>query len=314
MPPQKTRHSYHFQGRNLPDLAGWTNSDWKGEEDRFAPTTARLTIDWLEGNYRFNPFFLWVDFFDPHEPWDPPEYMVSKYDDNGGQPMIHPNYGWSTDLSDAELHNLRAHYAAEVQMVDRWIGRVFQKLDDLDLWSNSIVLFTSDHGISLGEHERTGKSNISPNDDRCWPLYPEIAKVPWLVAAPGLEGGCEVDLLMQPPDTLPTILELAGVEATPPDPFHGVSVAPQLRGESWDDIHDFVITAGHLRGGEGSPPSSFTTSVGWVTPMLYTKQWAYAPIGANVDPELYDLTADPTAETDVATRHPDVVGSCTKSS
>ena len=116
--------------------------------------------------------------------------MVKRYDpDYTGTPMLHPNYGLSSDYTEAELRNLRAHYVAEAEMTDRWIGRILQKIDGLSLWDNSIVAFTSDHGISIGEHGRTGKANISSWDDRFWPIYPEVAHVPFMVAAPGLDGG-----------------------------------------------------------------------------------------------------------------------------
>ena len=303
VPSDKTRQGSRFQDRNLVDLARWVNWSWYREEDRFAPRTARLAVEWLEENYLHHPFFLWVDFFDPHEPWDPPEYMVKRYDpEYAGAPMLHPNYGLSSDYSGAELRNLRAHYAAEVEMTDRWIGRILQKIDDLDLWRSSIVVFTSDHGISIGEHGRTGKSNISARDRRAWPIYPEVAHVPYMIAAPGLEGGRSVHVLTQPPDTLPTLLDMVGIQTAPPAPFHGRSFAPILRGESDQPIRDFAITAQHLRpDGDARQPSS------WTTPVLYTERWAYAPIGAQGVPELYDLTSDPYAESDVASQHPDVV-------
>ncbi len=89
------------------------------------------------------------------------------------------------------------------------------------LWDNTIVIFTTDHGMSLGEHNRTGKSNINDDDDRRWPLYPEVAHIPFLIAAPGLDGGREVAAMAQPADILPTLLDLAGLDVTPPEPFHG---------------------------------------------------------------------------------------------
>jgi len=302
MPPAKTRKGSHFQGHNLPDLATWMNPNWGREEQCFPPRTAGLTVKWLEENYRHDPLFLWVDFFDPHEPWNPPEYMVRRYDpDYAGCAMIHPNYGRSADYTDPELRNLRAHYCAEAELVDRWVGRVLQKIDDLDLWKNSIVVFTSDHGFSIGEHARTGKSNINDGDDRCWPIYPEVAHVPFLVAAPGLEGGREVDEIAQTPDILPTLLDLAGVEAETPEPIHGQSLVGLLRGQSTQPIHDFAITGTFLR---VKPGEKITHKK--VTPIVYTKRWAYVPIGADASPELYDLAGDPYAQTNVAADHGDV--------
>jgi len=298
MPPEKTRTGRGFQGRNLPDLARWTNRLWYREADRFPPRTAATAVEWLEENYRFHPFFLRVDFFDPHEPWDPPEYMVRKYDpDYTGTPMIHPNYGKATDLTTEELRNLRAHYCAEAELVDRWVGRILQKIDDLDLWDDTVVVFTTDHGMSLGEHNRTGKSNINDRDDRFWPIYPEIAHIPLMIAAPGLDGGRSIDAIIQPPDILPTLLDLAGVEVEPPEPFHGVSFAPMLRGEAQEPIRDFALTGGFLRLKDGNLPAKS------VTPALYTAKWCYVPFGPEAERQLFDLESDQYAESNIIAEH-----------
>ena len=233
-------------------------------------------------------------FFDPHEPWDPPEYMVKKYDpDYDGTPMIHPNYGKASDLTEEELRNLRAHYCAEAELVDRWVGRVLQKIDDMKLWENSIVVFATDHGMSLGEHNRTGKSNINPGDNRFWPLYPEIAHIPLMIAAPGLEGGRSVTQFVQPPDILPTLMDLAGLEIEPPEPFHGKSFAPFMRGEDAKPLHEFVVSGAFLRKKEGEEMKEVST------PVVYTEEWAYTPIGLEGNPELFNLNEDPYAENNV---------------
>ena len=301
MPRDKTRPATPFFGCTLVDLHRWQNADWTCEEDRFAPRTASLACRWLEQNYKFDPFLLWVDFFDPHEPWDPPEYMIRKYGgDYGGPAMLHPNYGDAADYTPEELRNLRAHYCAEAEMVDRWVGRVLQKIDDLSLWDNSIVIFTTDHGFLIGEHGRVGKANLADNDDRRFPLYPEVAHIPCMIAAPGLEGGTTVDAMVQPFDFLPTLLEMTGVEVEPPEPFHGRSFAPLLRGEAqaWDRDFAVISMPFDLEDGDLPPRSR--------TPMIYTQRYACAPYGETT-PELYDLTADPKAETNIAADRPEVV-------
>jgi arylsulfatase A-like enzyme len=215
---------------------------------------------------------------------------------------MHPNYGLASDYTEAELRNLRAHYCAEAELVDRWVGRIFQKLDDLDLWDRTIVFFSTDHGMSLGEHNRTGKSNINKNDDRRWPLYPEIAHIPCLIAAPNVPGGREVGLLTQPADILPTLTELSGLEVAPPDPFHGRSFAAALQGRDQDAIRDYAICGCYLRSDEsGEIPTTAST------PVLYTDSWAYAPVGPYGARELFDLEADPYGEANVAEVHPDIV-------
>ena len=301
MPPEKTRSDRGFMERNLVDIHCWINRDWRYEEDRFPARTSTLAVKFLEDNYRHDPFFLWIDFFDPHEPWDPPEYLVARYDpEYAGTPMLHPNYGKADDLTGAELRNLRAHYCAEAELVDRSVGRVLRKIDDLGLWDNSIVIFTSDHGTSLGEHNRTGKSNRNDRDDRLWPLYEEISHVPFMIAAPGLERARTIDPFVQPPDILPTVLQLAGLEVDPPEPFHGKSFAPMLRGEAQPAVRDSVVTAQFVRREAGRFP------INTATPVLRTEKWAYAPIGVKGERELYDMGRDPLCETNVAADHPEV--------
>lgn len=148
---EKTRSDYDFKGHYIQDLHRWTNEYSCLEEDKFPAKTSRKVMRWLEQNYKStDPFFLWIDFFDPHEPWDPPEYMVRNYDPHYDRtPMIQPNYGSSSAYTREELNNLQAHYSAEVELVDRWIGRILQKIKDTNLWEDSVIVVTSDHGISI---------------------------------------------------------------------------------------------------------------------------------------------------------------------
>jgi arylsulfatase A-like enzyme len=103
--------------------------------------------------------------------------------------MLHPNYGPASDYTPGELHNLWAHYAAQAGLVDRWIGRILPKIDDLQLWDETIVAITSDHGSSLGEPNRTGKSSIDDGEERCWPIYPKVGHVPFRLAGGDVPKG-----------------------------------------------------------------------------------------------------------------------------
>ena len=69
-------------GAVLANLHRWQNRWWDGEEDTFAARTCRTAAHWLEHNYKAEKFLLWVDCFDVHEPWDPPEYLVKLYDNS----------------------------------------------------------------------------------------------------------------------------------------------------------------------------------------------------------------------------------------
>ena len=281
----------------LVDRHRWHNRYFELEEQTFCYRTARTTVRWLEENYRSpQPFFLWVDFFDPHEPWDPPEYLVRRYDPNyAGTPMMMPNYGLATRYTPAELANLRAHYLAETELVDRHVGRILEKIDDLELWQDTVVVFASDHGTSLGEHGRTSKINRDPDDRRYWTLSPELSHIPLLVAAPGVTPGGRHEVFAQPVDLMPTLFDLSGVSAdgavATPQSLHGHSLAAALRG------HDTRKRATTLSGsfpGEIGPGDEWPRGVN--TPFVITEEYGYAPIGEDGTPQLFDLAADPLAE------------------
>src|SRR5205085_1020571 len=107
-------------------------------------------------------------------------------------------------------------------------------------------------------------------------------------------------LLAQPIDILPTLCELAGVEVHPPVPLQGRSFARALHtGET--QHRECVVSGCHVKSSEGSLPTRAST------PFLVTREWGYAPVGAQGKPELYALTADPLAAHDLAAQHPDVV-------
>ena len=300
-PKEKNRLLPSFRGAPLSDVHRWLNRYSECEEETFCYKTSATTVKWLEENSQANPFFLWVDFFDPHEPWDAPEYMVRKYDpDYKGTPMIHCNYGRSSDFTDKELHNLWAHYAAESELVDRSIGRILQKIDDLRLWDDSIIIVTSDHGTSLGEHGRTGKSNISEKDHRYWPIYPEVCHVPFLIAGKDIPQGSKLDLIATPMDILPTLCEISGAEIDPPAKLDGRSFAKQLKAGS-GDCRNYAVTAANLT---GKYDYDVYPEKG-VTPFITTQEFGYAPVGADGTAELYNLKEDPFAENDIAARHPE---------
>ena len=292
----RTRVDPHMRNTPFGNLATqhtWTNRDWAWEEDRFCVQTARTTSRWLEENHDLEPFVLWVDFFDAHEPWDPPEYLVRLYDKPGydGEPMIHPNYGPASAYSRRELANLKAHYAAEIHLVDKWIGLVLTKIEELGLFKNSIVVFTSDHGMFLGEHNRTGKSNIHADDQRIWPLYRELTHIPLMIAAPGIKGGARVDTLTQSVDLLPTLLDFARIPKKGLE-MHGHSLREIMAGKEPKWHRPYAFSSTFIRHGG---------------PTVTDANWTYIVHGEKGGrPELYDMKSDPRQRRNVIRRYPGV--------
>jgi arylsulfatase A-like enzyme len=308
VPEGKDRPLPKYGKASLLDLHRWINRYSSCESETYPAKTSQIVIRWLEENYRQNPFLLWLDLFDPHEPWDPPEYLVARYDpEYKGIPMLSPNYGFSSEYSKEELNNLRAHYAAEVEIVDRYVGRILQKIDDLQLWDDSIVVLTSDHGMSIGEHQQTGKANRNPEDPRYWPLYPELAHVPFYVAGAEVPKGIELDLVAQPIDILPTLCDLAVVDLQPEQPFEGRSFAPAVL-EGSGKHRDYAVSGCHAFGRDsklltGGLAGVFPAN----TPFVIQNGWGYTPIGQEGKTELYNLVEDPLAEHNVAENHEDVL-------
>lgn len=255
-----------------------TRSRWACEEDWCCPRSFRTAIDWISENRREGPFCLWIDTFDPHEPWDPPQHYVDLYDpDYDGEAVISPDYNRAGFMTPREMEHARARYAAEVTLVDTWFGRLLDRIDLLGLREETAVLFMSDHGFYLGEHGLVGKHGIKPF--HTWPFYDEVARLNLMCRVPGVRPR-RTTALAQPPDVTPALLELAGVPA--PESFHGRSLLPVLRGEA-ETLREVAVTSAVLPDEAGQPVHSTITDGDWV--LVYA--------GEQNPAELYRRPSDP---------------------
>jgi len=213
---------------------------WRGEEDHFVAQVMRAGMEWLEGQVsggRRDRLFLWLDSFDPHQPWDPPDSYYEMYAVPGDRgPRI------STRAPLSEVNRVRALYAGEVTLVDRWVGAFLDRVRELGLLEDTLVVYTSDHGFFFGEHGTVSKN---------W-SYEEVSHIPLIIRHPeGLGRGRRVDAFVQTCDVAPTILDFLDVrgpmrlrvEAWPKD-MHGKSLLPLVSGEK-DAVRDFAISGHH---------------------------------------------------------------------
>ena len=234
------------------------------EEDWIPAKTASEAMKWLEENYE-RKFFLYVDFFDPHEPWDPPRWYVDMYDPGYvGDEVTYPVYGPRDYLTDEELTHIRAMYAGEATLVDKWIGALLKKVEELGLYENTTIVFTSDHGFMLGEHGYVGKSIIVGEYHGLMQLYEEICHVPLIIKPAetlGWEVGREIDELVQTPDIAATIIELAGLRA--PEGVQGVSLTNLIE-ERVERVRDIAI----------STPSLIRGVRAGLRPTITSKEWS----------------------------------------
>ena len=292
------------------------------EADYFVARSMSAAMQWLEESANQTPFFLYVDTFDPHEPWDPPKWYVDLYDPGyEGEEVIYPQYAPCDYLSDEEMKHMRALYAGEVTLVDRWVGKLLQRVDDLGLRGDTTVFFTTDHGFYHGEHGLTGKSLILGDAFGHVPLYEEVSHIPLIVRTPDGLAGKRASAVVQPPDIMPTILELAGVSIPPT--VQGRSFAPVLRGDR-DDHRSLAVASpsitsaiGHrystvvadewaliCRGEEAATGRISTTSA---VDSVQRVEAAVLP-GAG-GPELYHLPSDPGQRSNVIQKHREVARS-----
>ncbi len=219
----------------------WRNVHFirQSEEDYFCAQVCHKAADWLRRNRSHENFYLHLDIFDPHEPWDPPEDLLKQFDPRGydveGQSANGPYSPWRDALSEEQFHNLRARYAAKVAFLDRQLGRIFDQLDALDLWKDTLVVLTSDHGTFNGDHGRMGKLQTHEHDAK--------AHIPFIACHPTAGHGERRSQLVQLVDIYPTVLSAVGRPLPPMSdarPLHGVDLMPLFE-DAAAPTRDFAI-------------------------------------------------------------------------
>ncbi len=191
-----------------PSLATYVraNRDRKTLDDWNCARLFDTASTFLADNVERDSFFLWLDCFDPHEPWDAPEAYVRLYDDTPGydgtiDPRSFQANRNDKRLSDAARSRIRAQYCAKVSWMDRCLGRLLDALDETGLAGNTAVVLVGDHGTNDGSTGFFGKRA---------PVTEAEAHVPLMIRTP--DGGAgRTDVIWQPQDMFATILGLAGV-------------------------------------------------------------------------------------------------------
>jgi arylsulfatase A-like enzyme len=175
--------------------------------------TTHNAMQWLDEHGRDREFLLWIHYWDAHAPYEP----IAEYD-------------LFASGSEDRFESDRASYDGEIRFLDHKIDMILDKLDELELDDETIVIIVSDHGENFGEHDC---SDFTGKDQRCKGHYvsllePEI-KVPLVMRIPGVRS-TRVNEIVQTVDLLPTVLELLGLESE--HALDGRSVLPLVRGEA----------------------------------------------------------------------------------
>jgi len=260
------------------------NRDRRSPDDYLPARVFSSASQWLEDNHANAPFMLWVDGFDPHEPWDPPASFADMYmPDYDGLDFIWHHQG--PDATEEEIERVKALYYGETSFVDECIARFMDTIDALKLWDDTIVVLTSDHGTQVLDHGTFGKS---PKNLRWY-----NTQIAMHLRHPDGPRGAHFDGFVQAHDLAPTLLGQCEI----PVQMDGEDFWPIAAGET-DSIRDHAVIA-WADWAEGR-------AQGYCS--VRDDRWNYQ-IGTGFqddDPKLYDLQADPHEDDNVVTANPEV--------
>jgi arylsulfatase A-like enzyme len=218
---------------------------FKGEEDFPGPRTMQATARWLLEDAPVHReqgerFFLFVDEFDPHEPFDTPARWADRYDDTWeGDHLVWPPYAIDAIkegvLTERDAVQVRAQYGGKLSMIDHWLGKVLDSLDATNAWEDTVVVLCTDHGHYLGDkdvynRDVWGKPGI--------PVYKPLGHIPLLIAWPGVAAATN-DALTTSTDIHATLADI--FDAPIKHTAHGSSLVPLLNGSS-THVRDWLLT------------------------------------------------------------------------
>jgi len=257
---------------------------FRGEDDFPGPRVMREASRWLEQEAPDDErFLLFIDEFDPHEPFDTPEPYASMYDDDWTDPkhLIWPPYTVGAIeqgvISERDGRQIRAQYGGKLTMIDAWFGRLLDTLERTGRLDDTAVIVCTDHGHYLGERDIWGKPGC--------PIYEPLGHTPLLVRAPGVAAGTR-NALTTNVDIHATLCDIFGVD--PSHRVHGRSLAPLLD-ETKTSIRDWALSG--IWGREVHLITDHTKYVraptGANEPLsMWSNRWSTMPLHAHPDLKL----------------------------
>jgi choline-sulfatase len=263
-------------------------TDAPGDHETADRRRTDRAVEWLESRAANgdNGWVLSVNYILPHFPLTAERTYYERYADVDDLPYDYPagdehpileelrDHFDGRNIDEETLHRTRRAYFALCEELDDNVGTVLDTLDRLGLADDTLVVYTSDHGEPLGDHETWWKCN----------MYDQSVGVPLLVSGPGVEN-VTVEAPVSTLDVVPTMADAMGIEVD--DNWRGLSQWPVLRGERLPDRTRAVFSEYHAHG----------TSHGMF--MLRQGRYKYVYYPKNPD-QLFDLTADPQELTDLS--------------
>ncbi|MBY5985599.1 sulfatase-like hydrolase/transferase [Halomonas sp. DP5Y7-2] len=237
-PLERFREQYHpeqFGGERIRHrVQGMLNETaLRSREDYPVVKCVDSALSFLATNGAEDHWFLHLECFDPHEPFSAPasyrEHFPTRYQ---GPIYTWPQYRTTEQATTEEIEEIRANYGALVSFCDDELGRLLDVLDAQEMWQDTAVVLTTDHGFMLGEHGWWGKNRM--------PFFNEIANIPLLIHDPRHPDswGTHCTSLTQTTDLSATLLDLFEL----PAPAHGCgqSLLPLIDGSA-DQVRELAL-------------------------------------------------------------------------
>ena len=224
--PPLERYRKQFDDRHYEFRAGAMRTQhiinretFKSEDDFPGPKCFASGLKFLDRNRDADNWFMMLECFDPHEPFHAPDRFKDAYQTGyRGKILDWPKYRKTTETEE-EIREIRGNYAALLAMCDDYFGKLLDYFDAHDMWKDTALILSTDHGFLLSEHEWWGKMRM--------PYYEEISHIPLIFHDPtNPVGGARDSRLTQTTDLMPTILglfdqplpsEVRGVDLRGPD-------------------------------------------------------------------------------------------------
>lgn len=267
--------------------------------ERKAPEVNSSVLEWLDKN-RAGPFFLFINYFDVHDPYDQGlEYRHlftdKKRDDRSINGFVrvanfYPMQRYEFQEPETGLRDyMIAMYDSEIAFLDHSLRELFAKLQEFGILSNSIIIITSDHGEEFYEHGGIMHKQT---------LYEEVLHVPMIVHYPARFEPKRIEQRVSIMDLFPTLLEILNI-STPAD-LDALSLVPLLEGKS-DSRHEYLLAELYARQDLGESELRSITK----------NEWKYInaePSRGRIPSALFKLDEDPNEERDLLEENPQTVG------
>lgn len=249
----------------------------KGDRDDMVRKSATEVTDgflaWMASRPA-RPFFAFLNYFDAHAPYLPPDPYLTKF----GAPGPAPDLTERKTVTPGEAAHALAAYEGAIAFADAEIGRLLSTLKANGVLDSTVVILTADHGEQFGEHQLYDHANS---------LYRPLLHVPLIVAAPGrVPAGRVVDTPVSLMRLAPTVLDLAGLQSTAPSPFEGRTLSAHWTGGDapaepvYSEVSQGINTLPWLPVTKGAMQS------------VILNGWHYIR-GGDGSEELYDFDGDP---------------------